>query len=152
MITGINESKTLTKHISCECKCRFDGKKHKFNQKWNNYKCRSECKIHHICGKDFIQNPASCSCKNGNYLASIIDNSVITCDEITDAEEKETISTNFKEKKTNCKTQNFYTLIEFLLIAIALLIAVSIYCYLIKYQAKPKDLLRFHLTNSELII
>ena len=26
MITGINESKTLTKHISCECKCRFDGK------------------------------------------------------------------------------------------------------------------------------
>ena len=26
MITGINELKTLTKHISCECKCRFDGK------------------------------------------------------------------------------------------------------------------------------
>ena len=27
MITGINDSKTLTKHISYECKCRFDGKK-----------------------------------------------------------------------------------------------------------------------------
>ena len=27
MITGINESKTLTKHTSCECKCRFDGRK-----------------------------------------------------------------------------------------------------------------------------
>ena len=26
-ITGLNELKTLTKHISCECKCRFDGKK-----------------------------------------------------------------------------------------------------------------------------
>ena len=26
-ITGINESKTLTKHISCECKYGFDGKK-----------------------------------------------------------------------------------------------------------------------------
>ena len=24
MITGINESKTLTKHISWECKCKFD--------------------------------------------------------------------------------------------------------------------------------
>ena len=24
MITGINESKTLTKQISCECKCKFD--------------------------------------------------------------------------------------------------------------------------------
>ena len=27
MITGINELKTLTKHISCECKCEFDGQK-----------------------------------------------------------------------------------------------------------------------------
>ena len=27
MITVINESKTLTKHVSCECKCRFDGRK-----------------------------------------------------------------------------------------------------------------------------
>ena len=26
MITGINESKTLTKYISCQCKCKFDGK------------------------------------------------------------------------------------------------------------------------------
>ena len=26
MITGINESKTLTKYILCECKCRFEGK------------------------------------------------------------------------------------------------------------------------------
>ena len=25
MITGKNESKTLTKHISCKCKCKFDG-------------------------------------------------------------------------------------------------------------------------------
>ena len=24
MFTGINESKTLAKHISCECKCKFD--------------------------------------------------------------------------------------------------------------------------------
>ena len=26
MITGISESKTLTKHILCNCKCKFDGK------------------------------------------------------------------------------------------------------------------------------
>ena len=39
MITGINESKTLTKHISCKCKCRFDETKCKSNQSWNNNKC-----------------------------------------------------------------------------------------------------------------
>ena len=26
MITRINESKTLTKHMSYECKCKFDGR------------------------------------------------------------------------------------------------------------------------------
>ena len=39
IITGINESKTLTKHISCECKCRFDGKNFNSDKWWNNDKC-----------------------------------------------------------------------------------------------------------------
>ena len=38
MITGINESKTLTKHISCECKCKLDETKCKSKQWWNNNK------------------------------------------------------------------------------------------------------------------
>ena len=32
MITGIKESKTLIKHITCECKCKFDGTKFMLNQ------------------------------------------------------------------------------------------------------------------------
>ena len=48
-------------------------------------------------------------------------------------EETKTILTNFYEKKATCKVQHFYILLAFLLITIALLIAVSIYCYLIKY-------------------
>ena len=39
MITGINESKTLTKNISRKCKCKFDGTKCESNQLWNNDKC-----------------------------------------------------------------------------------------------------------------
>ena len=39
MITGINESKILTKHISCKCKCKFDGRKCNSGQWWNNDKC-----------------------------------------------------------------------------------------------------------------
>ena len=27
ILTGINEWKTLRNHISCECECRFDGRK-----------------------------------------------------------------------------------------------------------------------------
>ena len=36
--------KTLTKHISYDCKCEFDGRKRKSNQKWNEDLCQCECK------------------------------------------------------------------------------------------------------------
>ena len=36
MIARKNESKTSTKHISCECKCRFVGRKCNSDQWWNN--------------------------------------------------------------------------------------------------------------------
>ena len=41
----INEPKTLAKHISCKCKCKFDGRKCNSNQKWNNNKCQASAKI-----------------------------------------------------------------------------------------------------------
>ena len=81
MIAGINESKTLTKHISGKCKCNFNGGKCNSYQKWNNNKCWCECKNkkkHRVCEKDYIWNPATCSCKNDKYLGTIIDNPVIT--------------------------------------------------------------------------
>ena len=36
IITGKNGSKILTKHVSCNCKCKFDGRKCNSNQKWNH--------------------------------------------------------------------------------------------------------------------
>ena len=59
MITRINESKKLTKHISCQCKFKFDGIKCNSNQWWNKDKCRCECKKH-ICERDYILNPSTC--------------------------------------------------------------------------------------------
>ena len=80
--TGINELKTLTKYISYEFKCKFDRRKCNSDQWWNNDKCWFECKKRHLCGKDYIWNPATCGCKNWKYLESIMDDSVIACDEI----------------------------------------------------------------------
>ena len=84
-------------------------------------------------------------------MASIVDDSVIMCDEIIDGKETKTITTNFNEKNAICKTQNFYTLLVFLLITTSLLITVSIYFYLIKYRSKQKHLLPLHVTNAKLI-
>ena len=66
-------------------------------------------------------------------------NSVITCDEIIDTEAK-----SFDEET------KIYILLAFLLISIVLLIAVSIYCYLIKYKSKQKHLLPYYVTNNQL--
>ena len=93
IITWINELKALTKHVSWECKCKFDGRKCNSNQTWNNNKCRCECKKYHTYENYHIWNLAACSCEIGKYLGSIVDNFVITRDEIIDAEETKTVTT-----------------------------------------------------------
>ena len=152
IISGINESKKLTKHISCEYKCIFEGRKRNSYQWWNNDKCRCECKKGHVCEKGYTWNPATCNCENGKYLASVMDDSAFICDKVINADAKLSAKnddeTNFNEKKATCKMQNFYILLAFLLITIALLIAVSVYCYLTKYRGK--QLLPFHCTNYQL--
>ena len=110
------------------------------------------CKKCLVCDKDYIWNPSTYIYENGTHLASIIYYLAITFDEYMQSCDKETktITTNFNEKKSICKTQNFYILLAFLLIAILLLRSFNIYCRLKKYQAKQKHLLPFHNTNNEL--
>ena len=61
--------------------------------------------------KYYIWNPDTCSCKNGKYLACIVDNSVITWDEIVNTTKTvptKIVPVNFDEKKVTCKTKIFY--------------------------------------------
>ena len=126
------------------------------NQKWNDDKCWCQSKQHSIFEKDYIRNSSTYTCENSKYLPSIIDDSAITFDEIIDVVVKsndkkaKAVSTNFNEKYITCKTQYFCISPAFLLITIAFLISVSIYCHLVKYWAKQKHLLPFHETNNEL--
>ena len=79
MIIVIDMPKILTKHISCKYKCNFDGRKCNWNQKWNKDEHGYDCKHpkeHNLCEKGYIWNPARFSCKNGNDLASNIEDSV----------------------------------------------------------------------------
>ena len=65
----------MTKHISCDCKCKFNSTTFNSNQKWNNKICQCECKTYHKFKKDY-------SWKNSKCLKRITDTSVIECDEI----------------------------------------------------------------------
>ena len=81
-----------------------------------------------MCEKDYVWNPATCNCENGKYLASIMDDSTIICDEVIKSydDEMKTIPTNCNGKKATCKKQNLYIYLHFY--GLALLKAVSIYC------------------------
>ena len=84
-----------------EKKCNSD-------QWWNTHKYRCECKKRYVCEKNFFfQNSSTCGCENEKYLASIMDNSIIMCDEVKESYGEET---NFNEKKATYKMQNFYIL------------------------------------------
>ena len=68
-VTGINESKILTKHVSWKCECKFDSRKCNSSQNWYKDKSQYECKNpkkHFVCKKDYFWNPARFSCEKGN--------------------------------------------------------------------------------------
>ena len=154
MITGTNESKTLTKQISCKCKCKVDGRKCNSDQWWNNNKCQCECK--NVCEDDHILKPAKCSCINGKYLATVMDDSAITWGENINAKAKlydektKNVAKKFNDKKKNVKYKISIFLFTFFPVSIIDGCLYLLYGYLIKYQAKQNHLLPFYDTNKEL--
>ena len=70
MIARINEVKIATKHIPCDFRCKSDGQKRKSDQKCNKDKCRCECNNpikHHVCKKDYVLNPITCTCEINKF-------------------------------------------------------------------------------------
>ena len=72
------------------------------------------------------------------------------CDETIETKTVPTKSISTKASLTKSTSMDFYILLAFLLITIALLIAVSIYCFFIKYQTKQKPLLSCYYTTRKL--
>ena len=71
-------------------------------------------KKRNVYKKGNVSNPATCTCENEKYLASIMDDSAIISDEVTDADdETKTISTNFNENKITGKMQMFISYLYF---------------------------------------
>ena len=54
MIKSKNEAKTMTKHISCDCKFKFNSTTYNWNKLWNNVTCQCDCKNYRTCKKKII--------------------------------------------------------------------------------------------------
>ena len=118
-IAGINESKSVVKHVSCNCKCKFNGIKYNSKQKWNNEQCQCECKktSKNICMREIMYRILAyvlvgdkklemdqylnyCICRK-----QVVENLIITCEvEMLNATNK------------TCSTKNLYFLLCLLLL------------------------------------
>ena len=77
LMSRTNETRHIKWHETCKCICRLDKIICNSEQKWNEDKCRCECKeliIKGVCDKGYVWNPSSCececdkSCNIGEYL------------------------------------------------------------------------------------
>ena len=77
LMSRTNETRFIKWHETCKCVCRLDGIICNSKQRWNENKCRCECKELNdkgTCDKGFVWNPSNCECecdKNcdiGEYL------------------------------------------------------------------------------------
>ena len=67
IITGINESKTLTRHISCECKYKFDERK--YIQINGGMTINIDVSVKNVyVKKNYVWIPATCSSENGGIF------------------------------------------------------------------------------------
>ena len=115
---------TMTKHISYECKCKFN-RFNNSNQNWRK-KRHCECRNYYKCKKDYRWNCNTCICENSKYLKGIADTSVTQCDEIYIA--MDIVSTIASINSHHKKVRDSYILHIVLLVIILLLILIII-CY-----------------------
>ena len=66
LMSWSNQTKQIKWHESCKCECRLNSIVFNSKQKWNEDKCRCECKElvdKQECDKGFIWNPSNCNCE-----------------------------------------------------------------------------------------
>ena len=153
-----NETRHIKWHETCKCICRLDKIICNNNkQRWNQDKCRCECKEFTdkgVCDKGFIWNPSNCececnkSCDIGEYLdysnckcrKKLVDQLVEECTEnieetklvkkTLDKNETRPVEKTLDEKKYRVL---FWIFFAFFLISIGLDIGIGIYFVYCKY-------------------
>ena len=77
LMSRTNGTRHIEWHKTCKCRCRLDASVCSIKQRWNEDKCRFECKElidRGMCDRGFIWNPSNCEyecdklCGIGDYL------------------------------------------------------------------------------------
>ena len=68
LMSRTNETRHIEWHEMCKYKCRLDASVYNNRQRWNDDKCRCECKElidKGVCDKGSNWNPSNCDCEYG---------------------------------------------------------------------------------------
>ena len=99
-----NEARHIKWHKTYKCKCRLDASVCNNKQRWNEDKCRCECKelIKGMCDKGFIWNPSNCECECDKlcYIRTCLDYKNCKCRKRIIDKLVEECSENIYENKT----------------------------------------------------
>ena len=66
LMVKTDETRHIEWHKTCKCKCKLDASISDNKQRWNENKCRYECKElidKGMCHKGSISNPSNCECE-----------------------------------------------------------------------------------------
>ena len=83
-----------------------------------------------MCKNNYSWNPSVCIFEDSRYLKSIVDNSVIVCDEVIDVMDSASrLSINSDDKKLTHKNNCLIHTILLIIICLLLLVDIYIRCY-----------------------
>ena len=145
-----NETRHIKWHETYKCKCRLDASVCNNKQRWDNDKCRCECKElinKGICDKGYIWNPSNYKCesdkscdfgeyldyKNFKYRDKLVDKLVEECNE--NIEETSLVKFN----STKCKHNSCILYIALFSILFTINIGIATYFVYYKYMNHNKE-------------
>ena len=147
-------------HKTWKCRCRLDASICNNKQRWNDDKCRCECKEligKGVCDKGFIWNPSNCECecdkscdigeyldyKNCKSMKKIIDKLTEECSENINGngmlynETLDIISSSDNNKTSNSCIVYIVLFSVFLIISISMAIFISLFICLKNRSTNP---------------
>ena len=142
-----NETRHLEWHETFKCKYRLNASIFNSKQRWNNDKCRSNCKElidKGICDKGFIWDPSNCACECDKFcdIGEYLDYENCKCRKKLVDRLVDECAENIDEVKIAVKNECSSCMLYMVLFSILFTINVGIGTYFIYFHWYLKDVIR----------
>ena len=142
-----NETRHLEWHETFKCKYRLNASIFNSKQRWNNDKCRSNCKElidKGICDKGFIWDPSNCECECDKFcdIGEYLDYENCKCRKRLVDRLVDECAENIDEVKIAVKNECSSCMLYMVLFSILFIINVGIGTYFIYFHWYLKDVIR----------